>query len=347
MRIGRHIPTGSQPIRALEIARSIGCEAIQIFVTNPRGWREPEAHPEAELAFRAATKRLEIGPVVVHATYLINLASPRDDFFAQSVSLLRATLARAARFGAASVVLHIGSHMGAGDDAGIARLADGLRRSLEGAPTSVALLLENDVGAGGELGYRFENIAAALAAVPEFTDQLGVCLDSAHLWGAGFDLSTPDGVEHTLSAFDKVVGLRRVQVFHLNDTKVALGSHRDVHARIGEGIIGRAGMEHLLRHRELAHATVLLETPILDVTPGKPDWRFEAEQLQRVYGLAARQFPAEIVTTGGAPADVVAADSAPEVGEAAPPRHATKRPSRAKEPVSGTTSRRARTRIPS
>lgn len=322
MRIGRHIPTGSQPVRAMRTAHAIGCEAVQIFVTNPRGWREPESQPRAESAFREAARELDLAPVVVHASYLINLASPRDDFFEKSVTLLRATLVRAQRHGAASVVLHIGSHMGAGEEAGLVRLADGVRLALADGPADVMLLLENDVGAGGELGYRFEHLAAALAAVPEFAATLGVCIDTAHLWGAGFDIGTTEGAERTLAELDATVGLGRVGVIHLNDTKVALGSHRDVHARIGEGVIGAPGLETLLRHPGLAHATVLLETPIPETAAGTPDWQFEAAQLRRVQALAGRVLPAGAVEP---PRADVAEGADADVAPPAPPSRGKRR----------------------
>src|SRR5258706_12361393 len=155
MRFGRHMPTGSKPVQAMRTAREIGCDAVQIFVTNPRGWRAPEDNPAAERRFRAALDEYALHPAVVHATYLINLASPRDDFFEQSVTLLRATLERAAHFGASSVVFHIGSHGGPGEEAGLERRAPGLARRLGGEPGEAELLLENDVGGGGKLGYPF------------------------------------------------------------------------------------------------------------------------------------------------------------------------------------------------
>jgi deoxyribonuclease IV len=339
VRIGRHIPMGSQPLKALRTAKEIGCDALQIFVTNPRGWRVPASRPKAEDAYRAAVAELDLAPVVIHATYLINLASPRDDFFAQSVTLLRATLERAARYGAASVVLHIGSHMGSGVEAGLARLAAGVRQTLEGAPEAVTLLLENDVGAGGELGSRFEQIAAVLAAVPQHAEQLGVCLDTAHLWGAGFDIGTAEGATSTLAEVERLIGLRRVRVLHLNDTKVALGSHRDIHARIGEGVIGAEGLRTLLRAPGLAHAAVLLETPFQETTPGQMDWAYEAEQLQRVNALAGRAASPAAPTKrqprrASRPADVTADGAARMVGDAAPPSAPKKRkPRRASAPA--------------
>ncbi|WIG57797.1 MAG: Endonuclease IV [Ktedonobacterales bacterium] len=285
------MPTNAKPAQAMRIAREIGCDAAQIFVTNPRGWRAPDPNPAQEAAFRQAAEENGIAPIVVHATYLINLASPRDDFFANSVSLLHATLDRAERYGATSVVFHIGSHGGAGEEAGIARLADGLRRTLEGAPDSVMLLLENDVGGGGKLGYRFENLAAALDLVPEYADRLGVCLDTAHLWGAGFDIGTPEGATRTLDEADRILGLARVPVWHINDTPKALGSHLDNHARIGEGIIPLDGLGTLLRDFRLTDATLLLETPIAELANGKPDWPHDRAHMERARALAGLPMP--------------------------------------------------------
>jgi deoxyribonuclease IV len=346
MRIGRHMPLGAQPLRALRTARDMGCETVQIFVTNPRGWRVPSERPAAEEAFRAARRELALDPVVVHATYLINLASPRDDFFAGSIHLLRATLERAARYGAGSVVLHIGSHMGSGEEAGIARLIAGLRQTLDGSPPEVRLLLENDVGAGGELGARFEHIAIMLDALPAYAGQLGVCLDTAHLWGAGFDIGTPAGASATLAAFDAVVGLHRIVVIHLNDTRVALGSHRDVHARMGDGIIGRAGLETLLRHPALASTTVLLETPIVEQAPGKQDWAHDARHLRLAFELAGRTPPdSPLLAAATAQPEAVedaAADAlgASDVRDTAAARPRPRR--RAKEPVAAAPRKRTR-----
>jgi deoxyribonuclease-4 len=331
------MPLGSQPLRALRTARDMGCEAVQVFVTNPRGWRVPAEQPRAEEAFRATVSDLGLTPIVVHATYLINLASPRDDFFDGSIRLLRATLERAARHGARSVVLHIGSHMGSGEETGIARLIEGLRRTLDGPPSQVRLLLENDVGAGGALGSRFENIATMLDALPAHGDQLGVCLDTAHLWGAGFEIGTAEGASDTLTAFDTIIGLTRVDVIHLNDTKVALGSHRDIHARLGEGIIGHSGLAALLRHPGLASAAVLLETPIKELAPQKLDWAHDARHLRLAYELAGRTpsdaslaaAPAQEFAPGDALPDDLAADATPSSAAAKSPRPRR----RAKEPA--------------
>jgi deoxyribonuclease-4 len=279
------MPTGSKPVRALELARAIGCDAIQIFVTNPRAWAPPESNPEEEAAFRAAAGALG-WPVVVHAAYIINLASPRDDVYARSIALLGATLERAERFGADSVVFHIGSHTGAGEEAGLARLAEGLARVLGASTSPVRLLLENDTGGGGKLGYQLENLAETLDRLPRHADRLGVCIDVSHLWGAGVDVGTPEGAAQAVADLERVIGVARIPVLHVNDARAALGSHRDVHARLGEGQIALEGMAAFLRHPALTATTALLETPIPEVEPGRPDWITERELMARARVIA-------------------------------------------------------------
>ena len=283
MRLGRHMP---KSVDSLRRAHTIGCEAVQLFVTNPRGWQAPAPNPAEELALRTLAAELDIWPVVVHAAYIINLAAPRDDVFEKSVTLLTATLDRAARVGATEVVFHIGSHVGQGEAIGLARLADGVRRVLAEAPGGVRLLLENDTGGGGKLGYCFENLATTLERVGASDQQLGVCLDTAHLWGAGFDISTAEGVEATLAQADRILGLGHITVLHVNDAREALGSHRDIHARIGEGTINPQGIAAFLRFPALAHTTALLETPYPELRPGEIDWTAEAGVVTNARALA-------------------------------------------------------------
>jgi deoxyribonuclease-4 len=221
---------------------------------------------------------------VVHAAYIINLASPRDDIFERSISLLQVTMRRAEAFGAGSVVFHIGSHTGAGEEAGLSRLAQGIERTLADAPDGVMLLLENDTGGGGKLGYRMENLASALDQASQYAPQLGVCIDISHLWGAGYDVGTVEGAQATVAEIDRTIGLALVPVLHVNDAREALGGHRDVHARLGEGQIAVEGIRALLRHPDLAHTTALLETPIPELVPGKSDWEKE-----RAFMLQARE----------------------------------------------------------
>jgi deoxyribonuclease IV len=291
MRIGRHMPTGSKPVRAAQIARQIGCDAIQIFASNPTGWRPPADNEAACIAFTEAARACDLDPVVIHAPYLINLGTLDAAIWEKSITLLGWTLRRGLLLGATYVVFHTGSHRGAGVEAGIARIAEGIAAILPQAPPEVLLLLENDVGAGNSLGGNFEQLAAVLNLLPQYAERLGICLDTAHLWGAGYDISNASTTLQVLDSFDEIVGLARLKVLHLNDTKMALGSHRDVHARLDEGIIGDEGLRAMLNDPRLAHVTVLLETPIKTDEHDKEDWTHDAGQIARAKGLVGRPQP--------------------------------------------------------
>jgi len=278
-RVGRHMPTYSRPVKAAEIARQIGCNAIQIFAGNPTGWRPPADNLTASTAFATAARDLELDPVVIHAPYLINIASPDELIWEKSIVLLSSMLQRGAQLGAKSVVFHTGSHRGTGVEAGLARIAEALARILPETPPEVMLLLENDVGGGGSLGHSFEQLGTVLHLFPQYATRLGICIDTAHLWGAGHDISSATSTLQVLQQCDDAFGLERLEVIHLNDTKMALGSHRDAHARIGEGIIPEEGLYTLLRDPRLQHAAVLLETPIKTDADDKEDWEHDAQQL--------------------------------------------------------------------
>lgn len=288
MRFGRHL---SNTPKGLEQAQAIGCDAIQVFLTNPRAWAVPAHNPALVKAFREAVEHYDQHPVVVHATYLINLASPRPDICEKSVTLLRATLERASLYGAPSAVFHVGSATGTGDEAGLERLIAGVRTVMTGAPEDVMLLLENDTGGGGKVGSRFENLAAVLAALPQFGDRLGVCLDTAHLWAAGFDIGTAQGAREVLDQAESIIGLNRVPVLHVNDAREACGSHRDIHARIGEGMIPVEGLTAFLRDPRVAHTTGILETPIPTLADDTPDWDAERAHMELARSLAGLPMP--------------------------------------------------------
>ena len=285
MRFGRHMPLNAKPVQAAEIARQLGSNAIQIFASNPTGWRPPEGDPKASIAFAEAARTLDLDPVVIHAPYLINLASPDEIIWEKSISLLTWTLQRGTLLGAKYVVFHTGSHRGSGIEAGSARIVQAIERILPVTPPEVMLLLENDVGAGNSLGGGFEQLGSILASLPQFAGRMGVCLDTAHLWGAGYDISTAEGVQQVLHHFDEVVGLSRLKVIHLNDTKMALGSHRDVHARLGEGIIGEEGFRALLTDPRLNHAAFIMETPIQTGQDGKEDWEHDKQHFERMMAM--------------------------------------------------------------
>ncbi len=281
MRLGRHMPTHSKAVKAAELAQQLGCNAIQIFASNPTSWRPAGEDPRGCAAFAQAARTCGLDPVVIHAPYLINLASPEEGTWEKSILLLRWTLQRGALLGARYVVFHTGSHRNAGVAAGIARITQASERVLPETPPEVLLLLENDVGAGNSLGHSFEQIGAVLHLLPHYTDRLGVCLDTAHLWGAGHDISTAEAAQLVLQHFDEAVGFTRLKVLHLNDTAMPLGSHRDVHARLGEGIIGEEGLRSLLTDPRLDHVAVLLETPIKTDADEKEDWEHDKQHFAR------------------------------------------------------------------
>ncbi len=291
MRIGRHMPTHSKMVRAAELAQQIGCEAIQVFASNPTAWRPPADDDSGCAAFAQAAAGCGLNPVVLHAPYLINLGTSDDVVWQKSIALLTWTLCRGALLGAKYVVFHTGSHRGAGVEAGIERIAQGIEQILPNTPAEVMLLLENDVGAGNSLGHSFTHLAAVLARRPQYSDRLGICLDTAHLWGAGHNISTAEAAGAVLQACDALFGLQRLKVIHLNDTEKALGSHRDVHKRLGEGIIGSEGLAALLRDPRLEHVAVLMETPIQTDEQGKEDWTHDAGQILYAKRLMGRELP--------------------------------------------------------
>lgn len=269
-RLGAHLPLGTGMVRAVDRAREIGANAIQIFGDNPTAWHRRVEPPREQAAFRDRLREHDIRPVAIHAAYLVNLAGPDDDFFGRSVDVLVNDLRSAPGFGATLVNVHTGSHRGAGVAAGTTRIADGVERVIaetDGGSDGAMLVLENSAGGGFGIGTTVEelaDIAEAIAARGVDDERIGFCLDTAHAWGAGYRLSDPDVTDDLLATFDARIGIHRLRMIHLNDSKSELGSHNDRHEHVGAGQIGEAGMAHLLRHPLLADATYYLETPGMD-----------------------------------------------------------------------------------
>jgi deoxyribonuclease-4 len=272
-RLGAHLQVGEGMVKAADRAAEIGATTLQIFGDNPTAWKRRAEPPAEQAAFRARLAGHGLAPLVVHASYLINLAGPDPDFFERSIALLGAELRDAPGVGARYVNVHIGSHRGTGVGAGVERLADGIAQVLAaaadnaGASEPATILLENSSGAGWGLGVNVPELATIAAAIEKRgipPGRVGFCLDTAHAWGAGHDLSDPDATDALLIDFQAEIGLDRLPVVHLNDSKSALGSRMDRHEHIGAGQIGEAGMAHLLRHPLLAHVAYVLETPGMD-----------------------------------------------------------------------------------
>lgn len=284
-RAGPHLPMGPGLLKVAERANEIGASALQIFTDNPTAWRRrPEPPPEAS-AFRLRLAELDIGPLAIHAAYLVNLAGPDEILFGRSVDVLRNELDHASAYGARFINVHAGSHRGAGVEAGIARLVDGLWQALgqvADGPGAPLVVVENSSGGGDSIGVSIEELAAVLEAATArgLDGRIGFCLDTAHLWGAGYDIGDPEQVDRVLAEFDRLLGLDRLAMIHFNDTSSELGSRHDRHAHLGEGRIGPVGMAHLLRHPALDHVTFYLETPGMEAG-------FDAVNMARVGDLAA------------------------------------------------------------
>jgi deoxyribonuclease-4 len=203
-------------------------------------------------------------PVVGHASYLLNLCSPRDDLWRKSIDTLGIELERCEALGVPWLVLHPGAHVGTGEEAGLVRMARALGEVHAATPGfQTRLLLETTAGQGTKLGYRFEHLAWLLEQTPE-GERLGICLDTCHVFAAGYELRTPEGYAATMGAFDRVVGLERLEALHLNDSKGELGSRKDRHEHIGKGYIGLEGFHHVLNDPRLAGLPGILETPKSD-----------------------------------------------------------------------------------
>jgi deoxyribonuclease-4 len=200
-----------------------------------------------------------VRPLAIHAPYLINLASPDEPIYANSRQAVRNALSRGRELGAPEVIVHLGSHKGSGHDAGLGRIVEAVHAALEGLPDGVYLLLENNVGAGNTMAGSLHALGSLVRDIAH--PRVGVCIDTAHLWGAGHDVSTADGVERTIAEIDLAIGIGLVRVLHVNDSPMALGSRRDQHAHLGQGNIGYAGLSAWLVHPALAGIPAILETP--------------------------------------------------------------------------------------
>lgn len=289
-RLGAHVAVRDGLVAAAGRARALGAGAIQVFVDDPRAW-EPRAtpHPDAD-RFRQLLAEQDV-VLLVHASYLVNLASPDAEVRGRGIGRVTRELVAAARLGARAVTVHVGSHRGAGVDVGTDRVADGIARIMEGADREAPghgrdaprLLLETSAGQGDAMGVTLPQMAAILEAAARRgvgRRRLGVCLDTAHLWGSGHALDDPATVDGLLRQADALPGPEALALVHLNDSHAARGSRQDRHAHIGAGRIGEAGLGHLVRHPRLADVPMILETPELDA-----GW--DALDMARVRSLAS------------------------------------------------------------
>jgi deoxyribonuclease-4 len=265
-RIGIHTSTAGHLAESLDRASKLGANCLQIFSFSPRMWgNSPLIAPVDAARFRERRAELGLTPLVIHANYLINLATPDPILRVRSVQAFRGEIIRALDLDAEYLVLHPGSRVGGPLEPALAAVTDGLRQAARGLDLPrLRILLENTAGQGSVLGARFEELAAMISmtrdASPSFP--LGICLDTAHLLAAGFEIRTAEGFEETLQAVERTVGLSSVHVIHVNDSKAALGAGVDRHEHIGKGHIKREAFARILMHPLLAGRAFVLETPI-------------------------------------------------------------------------------------
>ena len=259
MRIGAHVSVAGGVANAVDRELAVGGNCGQIFTHSPQVWRHTEIEAAEASAFVAESAEHLEGPWVIHSSYLVNLATPDPELRAKSIDSLQREIDAAARLDVEYVNVHLGAHTGAGVESGLENATTAIDEL--DIPPGVTVLVESDAGSGTKLGGDFDH----LAAVRSRTDQdVGFCLDTAHTFAAGYDLSTPEAVDQTVGAFDDLVGLDNLACIHLNDSKHECGSHKDEHAHIGEGKIGIDGMRALLNHESLWDRPFILETPTED-----------------------------------------------------------------------------------
>ncbi len=261
LRLGAHMSIAGGPAKALLRGRSIGCDAIQMFTRNANRWSSRDLTPKEISDFEEARIETKIDPIVAHSSYLINLATPDETLGAKSLRALITEMKRCKQLGIDSYVLHPGAHVGSGEEAGLARVAEALNVAFEATPDSnVVILLETTAGQGTGLGYKYEQLAWLIEHV-EVTRRVGVCFDTAHALAAGYEFRQKESYEAMWQQFDAIIGLERLRAIHLNDSKRDLGSRVDRHEHIGQGFVGLEAFRLLVNDPALCHVPMLLETP--------------------------------------------------------------------------------------
>jgi deoxyribonuclease-4 len=259
LRVGAHASIAGGVHNAIDEQREYDGNCGQIFSHSPQVWQDPNIGDDEAEQFRNGASENDIGPWVIHSSYLVNLCTPKDDLREKSIDSMQKEVDAAAKLDIDYVNVHLGAHTGAGVEGGLDNAASALDEL--DIPEGVTVLVESDAGSGTKLGGDFEH----LATVMERSDQdLEICLDTAHMFAAGYDLSTPGSVAETMSEFDDVVGSENLACVHLNDSKHECGTNKDEHAHIGEGLIGEDGMEAFVNHDLIRDVPLVLETPTED-----------------------------------------------------------------------------------
>ena len=281
MLFGGHV--GGSVKAAPERAEAIGADALQLFVQSPRAWRFPNHDPEVLGSFEERARTAGMKSWIVHAIYLCNFASPDEEIYGKSVATLRSTVDTACAIGADGVVFHVGSHLGSGFEAGLDRAAPALEQVLERCSDTTWLLIENSAGTGGTMGRSIEEIAQLIDRL-DGHPRLGVCLDSCHLWASGADVTDAAALDALLDEFERLIGLDRLRALHVNDSVTPLGSNRDRHANLKEGVIGD-GLATFLGNRRLQDLPAIVET---EGQQGKGADEHEIRKLRELHAAGSR-----------------------------------------------------------
>jgi deoxyribonuclease-4 len=263
-RIGIHLGTTGDASNAVEQAREIGANTFQIFSSSPRMWRAPKVDPKQAVRMKELRAQLDVSPLVIHTSYLVNVCSQSDEVRGKSIGAFRGEIERALALGAEFLVLHPGSWKGLTRDEGLRLAADSIARAIDGLQwqgTPFHILIENTAGSEFSLGGSFEQVAELVERLKP-SAPMGVCLDTCHTHVAGYDLVTPEGYEETMRQAAATVGLEAVRVWHVNDAKAARGSKLDRHEQIGKGTIGIEPFRRLLNDPRFAHSAFIAETPV-------------------------------------------------------------------------------------
>lgn len=259
--LGAHTSIQGGVNAAIPLAENLGFTAMQIFTKNNNRWVAPPLKPEDAEVFKSGISKSSIKFVMAHDSYLINLGAPADEMFNKSVDAMVDELERCEMLGIPQLNFHPGAHLGEGEDFGVKRIASALNiihdRTLG---FKVKSMIELTAGQGTAIGYKFEHARDIIALVKE-QERMSVCIDTAHIFAAGYDIKEPANYETVISDFDKIIGLDRLQAFHFNDSKKPLGSRVDRHENIGDGFIGLEGFRNLLNDKRLLHIPKILETP--------------------------------------------------------------------------------------
>jgi deoxyribonuclease IV len=263
MRFGFHISIAGGFSKIVERALLRGCETIQFFSRNPRGWKYSPLNRKEVGELRSSVRSSALFPVFLHMPYLPNIASFKSKFYKRSIRSIAIDLHRAELLGAQYLIIHIGHRMESSEEEAIEAVSQGINQAFEKARNAIILLMENTAGQGTEIGHNFDQIKKIIEGVQDH-QRIGVCLDTAHTFEAGYDLSNKNGLDRMLEKFDQTIGLKRLHLLHLNDSKTPLGSRKDRHWHIGEGYIGSEGFRNLVNHPLLNHLPGIMETPRKD-----------------------------------------------------------------------------------